>query len=168
MENAKQTCIQMLTQRGYEEILTNDENNITARKKNDNIIVFFDDQPKLNKGLISKYMSIMKDENISHSIIIYNDSVTNMTNKSVEQSLEMNIELFCVDELQFNITQHRLQPKKFRILSKEENNKFRKTFTSKIPIMKYLDPIRRFYNFNAGDIIEITDRRDIVSYRIVK
>ena len=168
MENASRICTQMLTQRGYENKVIIDENTIKMENGDKAIIVFFDTQPKLNKGSISKYMSIMKEENVTHSIIVYSESVTNMTSKSVEQSLEMKIELFCVDELQFNITKHRLQPKIVRNLTRDENIAFRKQFGIKLPVMRYTDALRRFYNFGIGDIIEMTDARDIVSYRVVK
>ena len=169
MENANRICTEMLMQRGYDnKILINDDTFKMKKNDQEEIIVFTDNQTKLNKGSVSKYMSIMKEHNITHSIIIYSDTVTNMTSKSVEQSLEMKIELFSADELQFNITKHRLQPNKIRHLTSSENSHFRKKYGTKLPIMKYSDPLRRFYDFSFGDIIEMTDNRDIVSYRIVK
>ena len=95
--------------------------------------VFFYTQQKLNKGSISKNMSIMKDEDNNHSIIVYMDSITNMTSKSVDQSIEMKIELFCMNELQFNITKHRLQPAEFKVFTKQESRNFKIKFGQKLP-----------------------------------
>ena len=159
----------MLNQRGYNIISTEDE---TLKTRNPNtgdvLVVFFDDQPKLNKGSISKYMTIMKGEGTTHSIIVYTDSVTNMTSKSVEQSIEMQIELFGMNELQFNITKHRLQPKSFIPTSSEDQKSWNKNFSTNIPVMKRSDPISRFYNFKGGDVVQVTDKRDLVSYRVIR
>jgi DNA-directed RNA polymerase subunit H (RpoH/RPB5) len=169
MEKAKQICTEMLTQRGYNIISMEDERLKMLNKHTDEpIVVFFDDQPKLNKGSISKYMSVMKDEGTTHSIIIYKESVTNMTSKSVEQSIEMEIELFGMNELQFNITKHRLQPISFEVLGEEGRRKLPNNFANQIPTMKRTDPISRFYNFKGGDVVQVTDRRGMVSYRVIR
>jgi DNA-directed RNA polymerase subunit H (RpoH/RPB5) len=169
MEKAKQICTEMLTQCGYNIISMEDEIlKMLNKETNEPIVVFFDNQPKLNKGSISKYMSVMKDEGTTHSIIIYTDSVTNMTSKSVEQSIEMEIELFGMNELQFNITKHRLQPISFEVLGVDDRSRLPHNFVNKIPVMKRTDPISRFYNFKGGNIIQVTDRRGLINYRVVR
>lgn len=168
MVTAKEICIQMMNQRGY---TIHDETEKFIKMKaidGEVVMVFMDESPKLNKQMISNYISCMNTENCKHSVIVYSHSVTTMTSKSIEQSVDIEIELFSADELQFNITKHRLQPKSFEKLSKKENNYFRKRYGTKIPILKRSDKISRFFNFSPGDIIMVVDKRDIVSHRIVR
>ena len=69
--------------------------------------------------------------------------------------------------MQINITKHRLQPSSFDRLSKAETLEFRKKYGSKFPIMKSTDPIARFYDYDKGDIIQVTQRNGLVNFRIV-
>ena len=166
MENAKTICIEMLQQRGYK--LCNDAKVIKAEKSGgDFMVVYFHDAPKLNIKDMSKYMTMMNDEGVNHSIIVFMDSVTSMTSKSIDQSIDMKMELFSMEELQINITKHRLQPSRFDRLGKAESLEFRKKYGSKFPIMKFTDPIARFYDYEKGDNIEITQRNGLVNFRIV-
>ena len=132
------------------------------------IAVFFDENSKLTKQAISKYMSVMKQIGVDHSIVVYSDVVTNTTSKSVDNSIDMEIELFSKSELQFNITKHRLQPKSFDALPKPEEIAFKKSFGVKFPVMRTSDPIARFYNYKRGNVIKILDKRDLIHYRIVR
>jgi DNA-directed RNA polymerase subunit H (RpoH/RPB5) len=167
MNKALEICKNIIEQRGYTPI--EDDTNLMATKQDGSIfIIFFDDVSKLNKSGMSKYLTLMKENGSKHSIIVYQDTVTSMTNKSIEQSIDMEIELFCVDELQFNITKHRLQPSIFNRLSKEDAMIFKKTYGNKFPIMKSVDAVARFYNYKHGDIIEITNKEGLVNYRIVR
>ena len=62
----------------------------------------------------------MDDLQIFHAIIVYKESITAFTKKAIEQSLEMTFELFAIEDLQYNITKHVLQPK-FECLTEEES-----------------------------------------------
>lgn len=169
MDQARNVCIEMLESRGYANI-TRDEGEliIAERDDGDRIAVFFDENSKLTKMAISKYMSLMKQIGVTHSIVVYSDVVTNTTAKSVDNSIEMEIELFSKSELQFNITKHRLQPKSFQVLPHSEEIAFKKNFGVKFPVMRIGDPIARFYNYKKGNVIQILDKRDLVHYRIVR
>lgn len=165
MENAKTICTEMLHQRGYKLC---DDANVKAEKGNGELmVVYFHDAPKLNIKDMSKYMTMMHDEGVNHSVLIYQDTVTSMTSKSIDQSIDMKIELFSMEEMQINITKHRLQPSRFDRLSKTESLEFRKKYGSKFPIMKSTDPIARFYDYDKSDIIQITQRNGLVNFRIV-
>jgi DNA-directed RNA polymerase subunit H (RpoH/RPB5) len=166
MNNAREICKNIIEQRGYEMV---DEDSLTATKQDGSIfVVFFDDAPKLNKAGMSKFLTMMNDAGSTHSIIVYQDNVTSMTSKSIDQSVDMEIELFSLDELQFNITTHRLQPKSFRRLNPTESLKFKQSYGVKIPVMKTTDPIARFYNYKHGDVIKITQIEGTIDYRIVR
>jgi DNA-directed RNA polymerase subunit H (RpoH/RPB5) len=166
MDNAREICKNIIEQRGYKLV---DSDLLTATKHDGStFVVFFDDAPKLNKSGMSKFLTMMNDAGSTHSIIVYQENVTSMTTKSIDQSIDMEIELFSIDELQYNITKHRLQPKSFDKLPTVEAISFKKRYSNKFPIMKTSDPIARFYNYKQGDVIRITQRDGLINYRIVR
>ena len=93
-----------------------------------------------------------------------------MTKKLIENSVDIKIELFTQEELQYNITKHRLVPKHIK-LSSDEAKEFKKTYGLKHPAMILTDPVSRFYDFKRGDVIKIvrmSGEDEFVTYRIVK
>ena len=74
------------------------------------------------------------------------------------------IEVFSIDELIFNITQHELQPK-FEIVSSKEC----KFDHCHMPKFRHDDPIVKFYNWPKGTIVKVIpiDSRMTQSYRVV-
>ena len=167
MQRAYDTCLEMLEQRNYE-ILDPEDDRITALKPDGTqVIVFLSDSAKFNVKNIQMYITIMDDLHIFHSIIIYKETITAFTKKAIEQSLEMTFELFSVEDLQYNITKHILQPK-FECLPIVEAIQFKKKFGIRFPILRKDDPVSRFYAYNKGDVIKITRPNNYISYRIVK
>jgi DNA-directed RNA polymerase I, II, and III subunit RPABC1 len=167
MEQAHQTCIEMFQQRGYT-VLDFDETKITAVKSDGtHVSAFMAETPKFNVDRVQEYIALMNRLGVNHSIIVYKDSATPMAKKIVNSSIEMNIELFTEEELQYNITKHRLVPL-HECLSQKEGEAFKKTYGIKIPIILKSDPISRFYGYNRGNIIKVTRSQGYVMYRIVK
>ena len=167
MQRAYDTCLEMLEQRNYEIIEPEDDRIIAQKPDNNQMVVFLSDAIKFNVKNIQMYITIMDELHIFHAIIVYKDSITSFTKKTIEQSLEMTFELFSITELQYNITKHVLQPK-FECLPIEDAIKFKKQFGIKFSILRKDDPISRFYAYNKGDVIKITRPNDYISYRIVK
>jgi DNA-directed RNA polymerase I, II, and III subunit RPABC1 len=85
--------------------------------------------------------------------------------------MDIKIELFIQEELQYNITKHRLVPEHIR-LSPDEAKEFKEKFGLRHPAILLTDPISRFFAYKRGDVIKImrkTGRGDpFVTYRIVK
>ena len=167
LEKAKIICTEMVIQRGYIHVNTDDIDKMKFSKDGrDDIVVYINMFPKLNKDAMCKYMKMMNENGINHGIILYSEGVTSTTSKTIEQTLNTVIEIFSIDELQFNITQHVLQPSFDKIVNPTV---FKKKYGTKFPIMKHTDPIARFYRYIKGDIIQITQSDSgLVSYRIVK
>jgi DNA-directed RNA polymerase subunit H (RpoH/RPB5) len=168
---ALKICKEMMIQRGYTfpEEETGSKTNIYAVKPDGSYICVFMCL-KFNSDRIREYLSIMKEAEIDHSIVIYIDRITPAT-KKINENLEnenMTMELFSIDELQFNITKHKLQPLKFIKLSKEEGTAFKKRYGVKFPFILKTDAIARFYNYHRGDVIEVWRKNGMIVYRIVK
>ena len=170
MDKVYQVCTEMFGQRGYN-IIDKDEEQILALKKDGKqVCAFISNTPKFNVEKIQEYISIMKQLDVSHAIIIYKDSATPVAKKIIEESNEIIIELFQEDELKYNVTKHYLVPK--HELAYEKGSKgaieFKKKYSNKFPILLQNDPVSRFYGFKNGDIIKVTRKSGNVIYRIVK
>lgn len=170
MERAYTISLEILNQRKYI-VLDKDDERILARKPNDELMcVFLTNSIKFNVESIQEYILMMKKMNLYHSIIVYKDNVTPVAKKIIDDTKEFKIELFKVDELQFNITKHYLVPKHEIHFKKgtKECMKFKKTYGDNFPILLRNDPVSRFYDYEKGDIIKITDSNGFVWFRIVK
>ena len=170
MQKYISTVLDMLQQREYTEIQINDGNVLAIKRDGNPIIVFFSETPKFTVKSIQAYISAMNDMKIFHAIIVYMDSITAFTKKAIGQSREMKFEIFPRRDLQYNITNHRLQPK-FEALAPEEAIAFKKEYGTKFGVMRVSDPIARFYGYHRGDVIRLTRDHDgmpFISYRIVK
>ena len=108
----------------------------------------------------------MKKMDVFHGVIIYKDSVTPIAKKVVEESKEILIELFNVDEMQYNVTKHYLVPK-HELKYKKDSKEAKEFKKNKYPIISKYDPVSRFYGYNIGDIIMITRKNGYIMFRIV-
>ncbi len=167
MEQSYRVCIEMLQQREYE-IVERRDNFIKAKKPDSNFMcVFITNILKFNNICAQEYIGIMNDMEIEHSIIVYKNNVTSAV-KNIKQNFQgMRIELFSQEELQYNITTHKYQPK-FEVLNSKDSDRFRKIYDTKFPIMLKTDPIVRFYGYQKGDVVKITRKNGYVMYRIVQ
>lgn len=141
--------------RGYQVEGITDEKIVAFTPDGKEIWVLFVQSDKLNKNIVANYFTEMRDMNIEHAIIIYKDTITPVTKKIVSVG-SFKIELFSQDELQYNITKHRLFPK-FRKLLADEAIEFKRKFGTKIPLMLTTDPVSKFFNYSVGDVIEVDD-----------
>ena len=116
---------------------------------------------------MKEILSVMNEAGVVHSIVIYKDKVTPATKSTLEQCEDMKIELFAEEDLQINITKHRLQPL-FEKLKDDEIAEFKKSFGLKFGILRIDRPIARFYNYSKGDVIRIVRSDGYINYRIVK
>ena len=160
----RQTCTEMLEQRGY--IIT-DLELFKGECGNKTIIVFFNACAKLNVEKVQEYISALQQADIHHCIIIYKNSITPVAKKVIEELVDFKLECFDEKTLRYNITKHSLVPK-HSALSKKANDEFKKKYGIKIPVLLKTDPVCRFYNFQRGDIIKVIRMDGFVSYRIVK
>lgn len=170
-QKAFDTCLEMIQQRGYK-ILDTDEDRILAMKPNKTqMCVFITTACKFNVESIQEFISMMHKMSIKHSIIVYRETATHVAKKIIEESKDMDIELFHVDDLQYNITKHYLVPEHTIAFRKGTTgyNDFKKKFNAdKFPTLLSSDPVARFYHYSKGDIIRVKRVDGYITYRIVK
>ena len=170
MERIHQTCIEMLTQRGY--TITKDENNVIIAEKDNNgtpqqICAFTEPAAKFNIDKVHQYIALLGNMGITHAIVPYNGTVTHVAKKVVQNSGDIVIELFKSNELMNNITKSQFVPLHERT-SPEEAAAFKAKYGDVIPELISTRPISRFYGYHRGDIIRITRDNGYVTYRIVR
>ena len=82
----------------------------------------------------------------------------NLFNSFLETN-KIFIQIFSIDNLIRNITNHELVPK-MRIVSEKEKEDIKKKYNiennSNLPLILKSDPVAMFYGIKSGDIIEIT------------
>jgi DNA-directed RNA polymerase I, II, and III subunit RPABC1 len=171
MEKAYETCIEMIEQRGYKIVDRDDERILATKPDRTHMCVFVAPSHKFNVESIQEYISMMKKMELTHCIIVNKDNATPIAKKIIEDSPDLDIELFYVDELQYNITKHYLVPKHELAYKKgtKEYTAFKKKYMAdNFPIILKTDAVARFFAFQKGDIIKITRPGGVICYRIVK
>jgi DNA-directed RNA polymerase I, II, and III subunit RPABC1 len=169
-EKAKQTIMEMFSQRGYTDIEFDIANRLMAIKPNGEYICAFTTIiDKLNNDEIHSHISQLQEDEIKHGLLIYEGVPTPAVKGVIANlpALGINIELFHADDLQFNITKHELVPK-HSCLGREEAKEFKQKYGTNIPSMLRSDAVSRFLDFRKGDIICITRKSGAISYRIIR
>jgi len=168
-ERAFATCIEMMEQRDYEITDIDEEQlRLTACKPDGNqVIVLFNSTPKFDAKSLKEIISIMNTMDVNHSIVLYEDSITSKIKNILPIFEDMIFELFAIEDLQYNITKHRLQPK-FERLSVEDAEKFRKVNGTKFGVLRVDNAVSKFYNYQKADVIRIIRNGGYITYRIVK
>jgi DNA-directed RNA polymerase I, II, and III subunit RPABC1 len=163
MEKAYEICVEMFEQRGYT-IIDSDEYRILANKPDGAQICAFFTIHKFNIDRLQEFIAMMKKMDVWHCIIVYRENATPVAKKIVLDSKEMIIELFELEEMQYNITKHYLVPKHEKV---PESEKFEKKIVDKLPILLKSDPVSRFYGFKKGDLIKVIRKNNYIFYRRV-
>ena len=169
ISKVKNTLFEMFEQRSYVDIKQDEQYIYAKDTENQTIRVKLDIVQKLNVAEMNSIVNELQKDNIFHCIVIFEGTPTPAVKNLISTlpELNINIELFHVENLLFNITKHVLVPKHEKI-DKEQQKEFKKKFGINIPTLLKSDPITRFYNFKKGDIIRVTRNNGFISYRIVK
>lgn len=173
MDKAIEILKIIIEKRKYE-IQHEDDIRILAYNKfsNEYMVVFLVPVTKFNTDKGKEYISYLEKMGKKHCIIVYTElnGITPAAKKIIDNNLGILLELFHIDELQYDITEHRLVPQ-FIKLSDEESKDFKKKYDNKFPALLKSDPICKFYNFKKGSVIRIIcnfNNTTYIKYRIVK
>ena len=150
-----------------------------ATKLTRKLLVYFHPlDAKLCQNDMNYIHKLMAQKEAQHLIIVANNNATPKVTNVIE-ILGNRAQLFSENELVFNITKHQLVPPHMRV-SEEEKQALLNAYTilqdgkqhpGLIPGIFTTDPVIRYYNFEAGDLIKILrPRRDgftDLTFRIV-
>ena len=124
---------------------------------NEKIYIFFPDDDKLGVKTIRNYVDVMKEHDVTNSIILVKDSISPFAKQALKEFDGVNMNYFTETETQYDITEHKYQPK-FALLTTTEKQNLLKKYNltdGKLPIINMDDPIARYYGLLEGDIIKI-------------
>ena len=107
-QKAMSTCNEMLNDRGYNEIDFIEDQYKIYDKNGDKIVVILSQSEKLNIDYMKEYIKLLSENEQKHCIIIYNNNITPSAKKVVANLFQFIIELFTINELQYNVTKHKL------------------------------------------------------------
>ena len=184
--NAWRTCLEMASDRGY--IINKSYNSINysefkflLQDKNHNIDIICDNNSinsskilyiKFILGLRIKPSSIKEvfeeiknkisdDKELELTIILKNEPNNSILKLQQDQSYG-KIQILWCKKLQFNITKHELVPKHEKLNEYDSERLLeRYSLQSKfqLPILLRDDPVSKYYNYQNGDIIKITNTK---------
>lgn len=168
-QQAKKVLTEMITDREFRIEYQGDDQPYCIKGRNlqnEIILCFLTDEDKLNIQGIKDRMSVVNRENATRCIIVFRSSVTSSAKKSLE-TLDYDIELFGLHELQLNVTKHRLVPRHSKI-TPSEKEELDKHYKGKLPFLLQTDAVCRYYAFKKNDYIRITRKDGTIIYRVVK
>ena len=133
---------------------------------------YFPDQ-KINSDSIKNYLEVMKDSKVNSGIIIISGKLSQQAKQKVQDiNKELQVEIFTVNELVVNITEHELVPKHI-LLSKEDKDLLLKRYKIKenqLPKILVTDPVARYLGLKRGDVVKIIRESETagryITYRI--
>ena len=116
------------------------------------------------KTLITELIEYELVKTYDDIIFIVKDKINNLEPfynlfNSFLETNKIFIQIFSIDNLIRNITNHELVPK-MRILSEKEKEDIKKKYNiennSNLPLILKSDPVAMFYGIKSGDFVEIT------------
>lgn len=160
----------MMKRRGYgapEPVGEEDDAYILRDSRNKSVLVWYFKHDKMNIDSIKEFVQMLEESSIQHGVIVYQSTITSSTKKVIENLFQFTIELFELRELLYDITE-------FKYFCKHEklvpplSVEVRKKFGTGLPSLLRTDPVVRYYHFHKGDIIRVTRRNGMLTYRLVK
>jgi len=149
-------------------------------KEGDNqIFVFFADEPRLGVKTIKQYIERMEKDKIRKALLVVQDKITPYAQQVLramaaqKDDQRIVLEEWKEAELMVNITKHVLVPKHV-LLTKEEQAELLKRYKLKptqLPRIQVNDPVARYYGLQKGQVVKITRPSETagryVTYRFV-
>ena len=115
-------------------------------------------EPKINSDDIKVYLELMKSTKVNSGIIIISGKLSQQAKQKVlDINRELQVEVFTVNELVVNITEHELVPEHI-LLSKEDKDLLLKRYKIKenqLPKILVTDPVARYLGLKRGDVVKI-------------
>ena len=181
----RKTIIEMLNDRGYDvskyikgnkyKDVSEDEVRKEYKQDNMNLITdskkintfFWDEEGSFSK--MTKYLNKIKKNDLEMLILIIgrqrSDNVlsSSLISNISQIFVHVEVEIFYIDELVFNVTKHHYVPQHI-LLSKKEANIIYKAYGNDLPLLDKNDIISKYYGAKLNDVFKII-RPNNIYYR---
>jgi DNA-directed RNA polymerases I, II, and III subunit RPABC1 len=131
---------------------------IYEHKTNKDITIYFSilkESKITKKEILNKMQNIIEENNYNDFLFLTSDAQILKYVYEIKQKLNIDLQIFEIEDLQMNILKHELQPK-FILLSDEEKKYILARYNEMdIPKIKIDDPITRYYNAKPSQIFKI-------------
>jgi DNA-directed RNA polymerase I, II, and III subunit RPABC1 len=140
----------------------------------DQIFVFFPEDPKVGVQPVRKYCTRMKQHEATKGIIVVKEGITPFAKTAIDEMRpKYKLEHFKQIELLVDITEHELVPE-HQVLNDEEKAKLLaryKLTESQLPRLQVNDPVARYFGLDRAQVVKIIRPSETagryVTYRIV-
>ena len=109
---------------------------------------------------LRKFIQPADNAHIKNIIIIFKEKINNFNPKNIEELSQINLQVFLIKELMFNISKHIMVPKHEVIRDPQEVNELVEMYNLKtklqFPIILKTDPMARYLNVQSGDLVRVT------------
>lgn len=138
------------------------------------LFVFFPDEPKVGMNTVTKYAERMEAEAVSRAIVVVIAGMTPIAKRRMDAMRpKLIMEYFLEQELLVNITEHELVPL-HTVLTEEEKKTLLARYTlrdSQLPRMQITDPVARYFGLARGQVVKIQRESETAgrytTYRLV-
>lgn len=137
------------------------ENNVFQIDVNDDMKVIYYMNVKFKISDLRKHLvPYTEDKPISTVIIVFKERINNFNHKNIEELSNIDVQVFTMKELLFNISKHELVPRHEAIRDEETINNLvtQHNLKSKLqfPIILKTDPMAKYLNIQSGELVKIT------------
>jgi DNA-directed RNA polymerase I, II, and III subunit RPABC1 len=170
-----QTIKEMLLDRGMVDMthinsISTDEFDILARQSDNNVFqvdvnegmkIIYYMNVKFKIGELRKYLQpYIADSPVTTLIIVFKERVNNFTPKNIDELANIDVQVFTLKELLFNISRHELVPRHEVIRDPTQIADLVATHNLKsklqFPIILKTDPMARYLNVQSGELVKVT------------
>ena len=137
------------------------------KKKVPAALIFLLKAEKLNIDGVKEMIRLLDTHRIKYGILVYQNSITSSAKKTLDLIGQYKIELFSLQELQYNITKHKYYCRHEKITNLTELGPLQHQ-TAKFPKILSTDPVVRFFAFQKNDVLRIHRHDGTVIYRLVR
>ena len=114
--------------------------------------------PKINMENIKDFFELMKESKVNSGIILLSGKLSQQAKQKLSEiNTQLQVEMFSLNELVVNITEHELVPKHI-LLTPVEKKKLLERYRikdSQLPKILSTDPVARYLGLTRGQVVKI-------------
>lgn len=145
---------------------------IATRNNRSKFKVFFAKEETIVIGAARKFIEEMNQDGIKKGIVILGRNISSQSKRLISDA-SLDVSYFQEKELLFNVTKHCLTASHTLLDESETEDLLSKYRVKKdqLPRLLQKDPIRKYYGYKQGEIVNITGHSDTIgkylNYRVV-